>query len=259
MTIIVTTTYQPTEESINYAQFITLRVKGKFVMREKLSLDKLRKLHETSDIIVVNRQELKWYRDQLPPYFFHPSMALLRVERLMKGESDSLMDYAQIKPGDMVLDCTAGLGSDALVFSYAVGQSGLVEALESEAPLAILLEEGLKNYVSEIAELNEAMRRIQVSNQNHLQRLSDCPDQSYDVVYFDPMFRKALEQSSSIHSIRAFSNPEPLLQQAVEEAVRVARKTVVIKEHKDSREFERLGFHHVFRTYSKIAYGVMEV
>ncbi len=255
---IVTTSYRPSQQLIQQAEQIAYQIGGSAVQREKYAIDKLRSRYHATDIVVVSESEIKWYKQHHPVYFFHPSMALVRVERLMKGEPDSMLQHAGIRPGDRILDCTAGLGSDAIVFSYASGPDGQVTAIESEPDLAFLLKEGLKSYDSDIAELNEAMRRIQVIHHNHLTFLQACEDKSFDVVYFDPMFRKALEQSSSLNPIRAFSNPDPLQQEAIAEARRVARRLVMMKEHRDSSEFERLGFNQVFRSYSKIAYGVME-
>lgn len=259
MTALVTTTYRPNQVVISYAQEVASRIRGRFVHRNKYSIPALRLKYQSNDIIVVSSKELKWYRGELSPYFFHPSMAYLRIDRLMKGESDALVKYARLSPGDTVLDCTAGLGSDAIVMAYAVGSTGSVTAVESEAPLALLLEEGLKYYDSDSEELNESMRRIRIVHRHHLDVLRDCPDDSYDVVYFDPMFRQPAYQSPSIEPIRSLSNAEPLDVQSIEQAIRVAKKTVVLKELRDSAEFERLGFRNIFKTYSKIAYGVIEV
>ncbi len=46
-----------------------------------------------------------------------------------------------------------GLASDAIVFSYVVGAEGRVTALESEEIPAMLIQEGLVQYESEIPEL----------------------------------------------------------------------------------------------------------
>ena len=47
--------------------------------------------------------------------------------------------------------------------------------------------------------------------------------------------------------------------ESVREAVRVARKTVVMKEARSSGEFERLGFTLPERGKSKITYGVISI
>ena len=86
------------------------------------------------------------------------------------------------------------------------------------------------------------MRRIEVRHSHHLDYLKSLPDQSVDIVYFDPMFREPITDSASINPLRHYANGEPLDAESVREAIRVARKTVVMKEARSSGEFERLGF-----------------
>jgi len=85
------------------------------------------------------------------------------------------------------------------------------------------------------------------------------PDKSMDIVYFDPMFRRGIEESSSVGQLRLFANLDPLSETVMEQAKRIARKRIVLKERKDSGEFERLGFSIVSRENMGVAYGVLEV
>lgn len=103
------------------------------------------------------------------------------------------------------------------------------------------------------------MRRIEVRHSHHLDYLKSLPDRSVDIVYFDPMFREPIAESASIHPLRHYANGEPLEMESVREAVRVARKTVVMKEARSSGEFERLGFTLPERGKSKITYGVISI
>lgn len=91
-------------------------------------------------------------------------MALVRVKRMLRGESDLLIEASGAAPGDVIVDCTAGLASDSIVFSFAVGAQGSVTSVESEDIPAMLIHEGLAAYESEVTELNEAMRRISVKS-----------------------------------------------------------------------------------------------
>jgi hypothetical protein len=134
-----------------------------------------------------------------------------------------------------------------------------VTAVESERVIYLLLREGLKEYVSELEELNTAMRRIWLIHADHKDILRELPDNSADVVYFDPMFRTPVRESSAMLPLRNAANPNPLSMETVREAVRVARKTVVLKEHRGSGEFAKLGFSPVDRGHGKIAYGVIRL
>ena len=71
---------------------------------------------------------------------YHPNMAKLRILALEQGKHDILVDALQLKLGDCVLDCTCGLGADAIVASCKVGATGRVRSLEASPLLALLVE-----------------------------------------------------------------------------------------------------------------------
>jgi 16S rRNA (guanine1516-N2)-methyltransferase len=255
--MIVTTVLEPTETVIARTVQLAEKLRCRRVPRNNVSVAKLQTIYDDLEVLVVSERELKYYHRDKPALFFHPSTALLRIKRLMKAESDVLTDISGAGEGDCILDCTAGLASDAIVFSYVVGARGQVTALESEPALALIVSEGLQRYESDYASMNEAMRRIQLVRTNHLDYIRALPDRSVDIVYFDPMFRSPVEESSSISPLREIANAHPLNLVSIEEARRIARKTVVMKEHRDSGEFARLGFAKKSRSHSNIAYGVI--
>jgi 16S rRNA G966 N2-methylase RsmD len=85
-------------------------------------------------------------------------------------------------------------------------------------------------------------------------------DNAFDIVFFDPMFRKPLLKSQAISPLRLLANNDPLEKSIIEEACRVAKRRVVMKEMVSSLEFERLGFTKILRSsYNKIGMGVLEV
>lgn len=259
--MIVTTTDRPKPATLSKAHALAEECAARYVARGNRTLGKLAEQLQDDRLLVVTDRELRYYYagPQSDPLYFHPSMAYVRVKRLRAGETDPLITVSRCEPGDTVLDCTAGLGADALVFSYAVGESGKVTALESQAPLYLIVREGLSSYQSSLPDVDEAMRRIQMLHANHDNYLSQLPDQSVDIVYFDPMFREPIHESSALQPIRRLANEDALAEQTVAHALRVARKCVVMKEHKDSGEFARLGFAKRHTNTSKIAYGVIDV
>ena len=94
---------------------------------------------------------------------------------------------------------------------------------------------------------------------DHLDYLRSLPSGSRDIVYFDPMFRDPLHDSAAIGSLRDLANGSALSAESVEEAKRVARKTVVLKEKRGSTEFARLGFTELARGNAKTSYGVIRI
>jgi 16S rRNA (guanine1516-N2)-methyltransferase len=256
--MLVTTSYKPSEAAIHRAERIAGMLGCGMQPRQRLPLHELRTRYNEKCIVVVTDDDIKVHCHDLPPLFFHPSTGLVRIKRLLNGEPDTVVQISELEAGDSVLDCTAGLGSDSIVFSHAVGPAGKVTALESNQMIWLLLHEGLKHYVSDVPEVNAAMRRIEVPWRNHIDYLSQLPDRSVDIVFFDPMFDRPIQESSAMAPIRQFANHTPLSKEAIEHALRVARKTVIMKEHRDSAQFARLGFKDIKRTYSKIAYGVIK-
>jgi 16S rRNA G966 N2-methylase RsmD len=245
---------------VNKAQRIADELGGSYVLRRQFSLPALRKRYMETEIMLLTDREMRYYTStDDSAIFFHPSTAAIRIKRLIRGEKDPLLTFAGISEGDSVLDCTAGLASDSIVFAYAVGITGNVIALESEATLVILLRDGLSCYESSVSAINEAMRRVHVEHADHYSYLQNMEDRSVDYIYFDPMFRSPVVESSAMLPIREIANRQAIHTETIIEAKRVARKKIVMKELKDSTEFARLGFAATYRSQTNIAYGVIEL
>ena len=215
------------------------------------------KTFRATEALVVLEDRLKFVPLDGPELFFHPNLAKIRVTSLLSGATDRLLTVADIKSGDRVLDCTLGLATDAIVLSFAVGSAGKVTSIESELVPFVLAKDGLRTYQSKISTLDAAMRRIDVVHANHQDVLRSLPSRSFDVVYFDPMFREP-DHAIAIEPLRRFANHKPIDQQSIHEAKRIARRSIVLKEHKFGGEFERLGFQlHQSPSKSHIDYGVI--
>jgi len=99
-----------------------------------------------------------------------------------------------------------------------------------------------------------------VINADHNQFLAQQASNSFDVVYFDPMFRQPLMSSQPLSPLRNLADPRPLSLDTIEEACRVARTRVVVKERSDGEEFRRLGIETILSTAGhKLAYGVINI
>ncbi len=259
--MLVTTGINPSPQSVTLSKQISEEFEMLWVPRGNRSLVKLKMLHQQSHILIVGDHELRYLDQDEQFMFFHPSMAMVRMKRLLKGEKDNMLDASLVQEGDQIIDCTMGLASDAIIYSHAVGHTGKVIALES-APIPYLLaREGLVTYQSGVPELQEAMRRIQLIQLDHLAYLKSIPDRSVDIVYFDPMFREAAA-GSAMKPLRELAEHQALRIEAIDEARRVARRKIILKEQKNSGEFSRLGFEYRMGTYSnrtaKIVYGVID-
>lgn len=258
--MIITTSVKPSERALAQASRLAAELSAELLPRRNLTVRKLQAMCDDKRLIVVTEEEVRFYGDDSPaPFFFHPSMAFVRVKRLRRGETDPLIELTGCRKGDRIVDCTAGLAADSLVFSYGAGPDGEVAALESEPILCSLVREGLAAYRTGLPDVDAAMRRVKLQAVDHLDFLKRLPDRSVDIVYFDPMFRQPIHESSSISPLRTLANPSALTEEAVWHARRAARRIVAMKENKGSDEFARLGFERRHANTSKVAYGVIEV
>ena len=254
--MIVTTARKPSADAENLATCTAEKLGLKYIPRKDFSLDALKKIHGAENILLVRNNLLSIVTAD-GEIFFHPNTAHLRIKNLREGRGDRLISAAKIKAGDKILDCTLGLGSDAIVESFVAGK---VTALEINPALAELVRFGMKNFADDTPHVLNAMRRVDVITASYTDFLKTAADKSFDVVYFDPMFRHALEKSSGINPIRAVADHSPLDADSVREACRVARRCVVMKENARSLEFERLGFKiSDGGKYSPISFGVIEL
>jgi 16S rRNA (guanine1516-N2)-methyltransferase len=257
---IVTTSYKPGAALAAQAIDVSGRLGVAYVARGNASIAKLRQRYAAKSIVVISAKGIEWYgEDGAEPFFFHPGMSLVRAKRLAEGGRDAMLEAAAFVPGDSVVDCTAGLCSDSIVFSFVGGPATRVTALESEFPLYFIVSNGLQTYASDWDAFASAMRRVEVLHRDHTEYLRALPDRSVDVVYFDPMFRAPELASSGLSPLRALANAGTLTEDAVVEARRVARKSIVLKERGRALEWERFGFDIVSKPNASVAYGVIRL
>ncbi|MDR1616043.1 MAG: class I SAM-dependent methyltransferase [Syntrophomonadaceae bacterium] len=256
MKIIVTTSYKkqgmsaPAREFAEDGGFI-------FVKREDRSLESLMEEYKAEAVLVWHQQGPILHLGK-EKWFFHPGMAYNRLTAFRKtGQTDLMAKACCFQDGDVFLDCTLGLGADAIVASYFL-PNGKICGLETSPAIAQVVKWGMKMYTSRQDWLNEAMRRITVIRDNHCDYLRRMPDASADIVYFDPMFRKPLWDSKNMLLLRSVADDGPVSAETIAEALRVARKKVVFKERNGSGEFDRLGFTHLQGSKNNpVAYGIM--
>ncbi|GAB1797401.1 class I SAM-dependent methyltransferase [Priestia megaterium] len=259
MKVIVTTAGRTNEQMIVKAKQVAADLSIPFVTREKKSVADLQNL-QAADVLVVGKNRVELHvQNEEEPIFFHPNSAMFRVKRWLRGERDPFIEAASLKKGMSVLDCTLGLASDSMMASAAVGKSGKVVGLEGNRYVAYLVKQGLLNWESDVQELNDAMKRINVVHQNFESFLACCKDNSFDVVYFDPMFQEQIEESNGINGIKAIALYTTLTPMAIQEAKRVAKQKVVLKDHWKSSRFEEHGFTVQKRKTSKFHYGTIDI
>ncbi len=236
MRLAVTTPFRPTPAALSAARDAALRRSLPFQPRATRSLAEVAAAAEADALLVLGGFASLWVAGAEQRW--HPGMGGLRAKRLLKGEritGDSFLEAARLRPGDAVLDCTLGLGADALVAAAAVGPGGRVVGLESSPALAAWAGEGFARLPG------EAASRVEVIAADHAVWLEAAPERSFDVVVFDPMFRHPRAAAPGFDLLRRLGDARPLSRGAIDRAVRVARRGVLVKDGTPGWDLARLG------------------
>ena len=230
-----------------------------YLKRRGRSLESLRREAGVTAVLVATARGPQVDSDE-GTLRYHPCMAVLRTQEIVRGHGDHFASACALGPGSRILDCTLGMGADAIVESFGAGETGEVIAIEKNPVVAALIAHGMKTDEGEHPTTVAAMRRVRVVCADYLDFLRGQPDNSFDAVYFDPMFRHPFTESAGIHPLRFLADPLPVSSEAIQEARRVARHRVVLKESSKSEEFARLGFTEFEGgKYSNVRYGVMRM
>lgn len=258
--IIVTTSHRSTPELVARAAAWAARLAAPLVAREA-SLSRLAALHEAVGVLVIGPERVTYHEPASGlEYFFHPAMAKVRLHNCERGHDDPMLQAMDLQPGDHVLDCTLGRAADAVVAAWKAGPQGRVLGLEKARILAELTIDGLEHYQDSSRALTALLRRLEARWADYNDFLSACGDDSFDVVYFDPIFDQPLERSQAMAPLRALADASPLSPEALRQAERVARKRVVIKQRKGSGLWAALGVKHFAGSPgSRVEYGIVMV
>lgn len=237
-TLAVTSPLRPSPAEEADARAAAARHGLPFATRGRRSLEAARVAAGVEALLVLSARHAALYLDGAERRW-SPGMGALRAKRAAAGAAggppDPFLAAAGIGPGDTVLDCTLGLGADALVASVAAGPRGRVVGLEASPALAAWVAEGLAR------DADPAARRVEVRAAEHAAALAALPPRSFDVVVFDPMFRHARAEPGGFDVVRRLGAAHPLERAAIEAARRVARRWVVVKDGAPGWDLARLG------------------
>ncbi|WP_018933981.1 class I SAM-dependent methyltransferase [Gracilibacillus lacisalsi] len=257
--MILTTAGRAAPKLIQSAQQLSTKYQIPYIERNGRSIQRLKDDYK-EDVMVVGKDKLSLSPlDEQMNLFFHPNLAMVRAKRLLRKDEDPFVKTAKLEKGMSVLDCTLGLASDSIIASLAVGSDGLVTGLEGSKAIYIMVNEGLQHFISTNERFNIAMRRIEVKHVQHLEYLQQQKPNAFDVVYFDPMFHETIDASNGLNLIRAKALEDDLTNLVLEEAKRVARSRVVLKDHWKSERFRYHGFTQYKRKNALFHYGVIEL
>ena len=230
-----------------------------YLNRQKRPISKL--LLEDTPIAVVSKNQLTIHFNEEQEHRFHLSMAQLRILRLQRGDDDHLVNAIELLTTESsnsisIVDCTLGLGSDSIIMSYAFPSAHII-GLEASYPIWLSTWFGLKHYTHEDMTVTNALRRIDARHDNFESFLQGLPNDSVDILYFDPMFEVPIEESPQFKPLRGHTSEGRITDSVIQEARRVCRLGFIIKERPFSAVFKDFPpSTWVGGKYSRIGYGV---
>ena len=246
--IIVTTSVKTTLELNNKAQKLANELNLKFIKRNKSTIKQL--LETTKEVIIVYKNKLSYFENN-SELFFHLDTSALKIKN---NDNEPLIEIIGSEKQN-ILDCTMGLAGDSIILSYYEHK---VTALEKNKIIYLIVSNGLKNYISHDEKINSYMRRIITHNIDSVKFLKNCPDNSFDIVYFDPMFSHNIEESKNLAGIETLANQDFPTADFLTEAKRVAKKKVIVKAHFKDDIFEKFDFIRLTRKNTKFHYGYID-
>lgn len=255
--IIVSTKLKADDKIIKKAKLIAQKLNYLYVDRGKQSIDTICDKYKAIAVLLISNNLPILVNKNSAKHTFHLGMAQLRIKNLIKGQPDHLIN-AIGKDCSSFLDCTLGLGIDSIVVSYYYGIN--ITGIESSQVLAYITKTGYNEFNHSNRDITNAIKRIKVINNDNINILEKLPDKSIDVVYFDPMFKHTVTETTQFDAFRGINNQAGISKKQFNEACRVAKKKVIIKERTFSKIFEEFKiFNKVGGKYSRVVYGVKNV
>ena len=222
---------------------------------ENGSLEVMLEEHHIDALLIAGKKGPQLYSRE-GMLLYHPGLGKVRWQRVVqRNEKDNFLTAMDIHPGQRVLDCTVGLAADALLASHAAGETGKVIGLEASLPLWFLVSQGVVSYKSKLPDLIRDLQRIEIIHAEASEYLKTLQEDSFDMVYFDPMFRQPVRKSSEMVPLRPLAFAGPLTPDMVELALKAAPR-VVIKERSVEILQEYGCTEFVGTKYSAVRFGI---
>lgn len=253
----VTVARNGVENNINIlAKCYAQQLNALYIERQEYkSVDSLLEQSDVAAVIVFEKNGPRIH-SKYGNFAYHPGMSVLRMQQIKNGKQDYLAEALDLKLGSKVLDCTLGLAADAVIASYYVGDTGKIIGLEASSLIYCVVEYGLKKYNTNDSDLNDAMRNIKTICVDANTYLKKCMPNSFDVIYFDPMFRNPVQGAKAMDALRPLSYSQPLGRSTVKLALKIAPRVVI----KERNEYILQGYgckKFVGGKYSKFKYGII--
>lgn len=260
MKIGVTTGSHISPELEEKARAVSSMLSLPFIEREG-TLNELSSKYHLDAFLTADKKGLAFHY-QHSCYRFHLGASVLRIFQMERGNADRLCQLLPRKGLLRVLDCTFGQGGDSTVLSWFLRKRGQVTSLEKDGLLYMIGREGIHSYTyDKDPEITKALRAIHLIHADFHEFLQNAAPQSYDVVYFDPMFKQPVKpKENQMDAFRAAACHDSLDLETLQAACRAAKQMVIVKERPFSSLFRLPIFNFIdSRRGQTTAYGVIKV
>ena len=191
-------------------------------------------------------------------FFFHPSLAVIRKSNIDSGQRDYLIESLALDGDEEVLDCTFGLGSEAILIAHFLPY-GKVIGVEKSPIVKIVVEDGMKHTENLYKWIREAVMRIEIIEADYKEYVRNS-ERKFDCVYVDPMFEHPRYNSAAMNSMRPFADHSTISSEDIEAMKKKAKKRVVVKARWNDSIFEKYDFDYVVGSEkSDTGYGVVKI
>ncbi len=247
----VTTSHKPTHQQVLRAHQLADELGVKYVSRRHF-------VHRGDEaVLIVERESLSAVKGG-KRFFFHPSLAVIRKSNLDSGERDYLIESLKLQGNEKILDCTLGLGSEALLIAHFV-PGGKVIGLEKSSLIRLIVQDGMSRAEKFYKWIQDAIKRIEILQADYKNFVRETSEK-FDCVYVDPMFEHPSMDSSAMNSMRPFADKAQLEIEDIEAMKRVAIRRIVVKAKWNDSIFSKYDFDSVIGSAkSGIGYGVIEI
>lgn len=230
--IVVTTTLSEQPEDERFAAEFATLLGGAFIARKDKTLQEFWVMNGVQRVVVVDHGMPICHTPGGHRLFFHPGLAKTRIRFLQQGGHDYMVEALDLRVGDRVLDANLGIANDALVIAFITRAP--VIGLEKDPLIAAITAHGLASYswdrMPEGRVLAPLIRAVHADQRDFLQEAEAA---SFDSVYFSPMFVKPKRISDDRMPLREIAPKDFVNAEVLSEALRVARRRVVIKLNRD--------------------------
>jgi len=245
--IIVTTSVKTTKELDSAAKLLANNLALQYIPRNKKTIKQL--LSIVTGVLVVYKNKLSYYENN-SELFFHLDTTALKIKN---SDNEPLVEIIG-KEKQSVLDCTMGLAGDSILLSY---YGHTVTSIEKNKIIHLITSNGLKNYISPNEEINNAMRKIITHNYDCIDYLKRTSDNTFDIIYFDPMFSYDIAESTNLSGLAHLADNHFPYEEFIKEAYRVGRGKIIIKAHFRDNIFEKYNFTRIVRKNTKFHFGAI--